>query len=261
MTLELAAVLTFGLVSATAFCLASLQRFANVDWWIVPLNITLLLLLQVVLTDYGPLASFMQFYELEIHCSIVLMPMFYYAMIGCDYAARARKRRSNLRTRFAELGPEANIFGNPLRPWSFLTINLYQGASSRLNRLGHQVEQRAAGHERLKATRQFGKLARENYAELCRKRSQHAFINERGMLEDGPWAKDARDFIVDVALPHIHPWNQRLPLTVEELAGLLNELIIPAGAVPEPYEQLTMGGVSAVEEPEERVATLLRAAG
>jgi hypothetical protein len=261
MTIELAAMLTFGLVSATAFCLASLQRWANVDWWIVPFNITLLLLLQVALTDYGPFTSFMQFYELEIHCSIVLMPMFYYAMIGCDYVALARIRRSDLRKRFAELGPGANIFGNPLRPWSWLTYSLYQDASSRLNRLGHQVERRAAGHERLKATRQFAKLARENYAELCRKRSQHAYLNEHGMLEDGPWAKDARNFIVDVALPHIHPWNQRLPLTVEELASLLNELIIPAGSAPEPEEQLPIEEARDVEEPEEQVATLLRAAG
>jgi hypothetical protein len=93
------------------------------------------------------------------------------------------------------------------------------------------------------------------------------------MLEDGPWANDARDFIVDVGLPYIHQHNQRLPLSVVELASLLNELIIPAGTGPEPDELLSIehASVSAGAEPEveavrqgeheEEIVTLLRAAG
>jgi hypothetical protein len=273
MTIALAALLTFGLVSATAFGLASLQRWADVDWWIVPINVALLFILQIALTAYGPITSFMQSYELEIHCSIVLMPIFYYALIGCDYVALAKRRRSDLKSRFTQLGPVANVFGNPLRPWSCLTYNLYYDATSRLNKLGHQVERKAGEQERLKAIRQFSKLARENYADLCRKRSQHSFLNERGMLEDGLWANDARDFIVDVGLPYIHQHNQRLPLTVDVLASLLNELIIPAGMGPESDEMLSIehANVAAAIEPEEdkeevaehdeEIVTLLRAAG
>jgi hypothetical protein len=261
MTIALAALLTFGLVSATAFCLASLQRWADVGWWIVPINVSLLCILQIGLTAYGPFTSFMQSYELEIHCSIALMPIFYYALIACDYVALAKRRRSDLISRFTQLGPVANVFGNPLRPWSCLTYNLFYDATSRLNKLGHQVERKAGEQERLKAIRQFSRLARDNYAELCRKRSQHSFLNEHGMLEDGPWANDARDFIVDVGLPHIDQHNQRLPLTVVELACLLNELIIPAGAIPEPDEQLPNEDDSVVEEHEDEVAPLLRAAG
>ena len=247
--------------ATVALALVYLHYWAPIEGWITSFNAALLFIQKTFVAAYGPFKPFLSLLQFQMLCGVALIPVFYCVWVSCTYVSEVKRRRAHLRDKLIAIGPMARLFENPIRPWSGLGYYLHYETSSKLNRLGHQVDQRVDAIARQEAIRLFTKLAHPYLAILAMKRTQKSFLDENGAVQDGAWADDARDFIVNFALPKLLQHNPRLSIKIEVLATLLNQLIIPAGAGQAPDKQLMVEVGIKEDEHKEPVAQLLRAAG